>query len=571
MRVFEIDQKKCRSCLGCLTKCPAEAIHFREGAVVIDHDRCVACGTCFKGCGHGAISRVSQMDKVRGFLKAGRKVILAFDPACLAFLPQHVTMEQMAAAAQELGIWDVADGAEAAAAVAAEYARLVSEKKMENIIFSACPVVQNLVEQFYPELLSCVAPVASPMIACGRMLKRDFTSAAVVYVSTCAARMEECRDVRHSTEINAVISIGELMEWFAEEDIDPSEYEEEPLLTDGGGLGELSAVAGGMMECVDHYAPAHDYQKITVDGLASCMELLEELCRGRIQGCIVEMNACPGGCVGGVDGMKEVLQGRGRFAAAMQIREYVKNREKNLYFSTKGIAMANPAISRNAGAMQFSEKDVSEMLYHIGVGNLRQQRNCGQCGYPTCRDRAMAILHKKESVSICRQVVTAARQDLDNVLFDNLPMAVLVVDDTQRVVSFNAEAGSLFGLKKDQETYIFEVMDPGDFQYVLDTGLPIKKRRIDIPEQYLRVEASLEPLKEQGMVMGIFFDITEEEEEEARQLESKLQSVEMAQKVIEKQMTVAQQIAYLLGETTAETKVTLNKLKQRILDEEAEE
>jgi endoglucanase Acf2 len=70
------------------------------------------------------------------------------------------------------------------------------------------------------------------------------------------------------------------------------------------------------------------------------------------------------------------------------------------------------------------------------------------------------------------------------------------------------------------------------------------------------------------MVLGLFTDITETEEEESRQLQARLQSVEMAQKVIDKQMMVAQQIAYLLGETTAETKVTLNQIKRRILDEE---
>jgi hypothetical protein len=147
-------------------------------------------------------------------------------------------------------------------------------------------------------------------------------------------------------------------------------------------------------------------------------------------------------------------------------------------------------------------------------------------------------------------------------------MAALLVDDSQRIVDFNQEAGSLFSMKRNQEKYIFEVMDPEDFQYVLGTGLPIRKKRLDIPDLYLRVEASWVPLKSLNMVLGLFTDITEAEEEESRQLQARLQSVEMAQKVIDKQMMVAQQIAYLLGETTAETKVTLNQIKRRILDEE---
>lgn len=567
MRVFEINWEQCKGCLSCMNSCPAEAIRFKDGHVDINYDRCVGCAACYQNCGHGAIRRVSQMDLVYGFLKARRKVILAIDPACIAFLPNDVSIEKLAAAAQDLGVWDVADASEAAAAVASEYARLVQEKKMENIILTACPVTRNIIEHYYPDLIKYLAPVASPMIACGRMLKRDFTSAAVVYVSTCAARMEESQDVRHSTEINAVISIGELMEWFRQEGIDPAEYEEEPLLTDGGGLGESYAIAGGMLECVSHYAPSHDYQSLNVNGIPNCLTLMGEIREKKITGCVIEMNGCPGGCVGGCAGMEHTGEQRGRYAATLQIRNYIKNREKNLYFDTKGVAMANPALNRSVGPMEPGEADIQEMLFRMGVGNPRQQLNCGQCGYETCRDRALGILHRKDSVSICSPVVASMKLDLERAMLDNLPMAVVLIDDTQKIVSFNEEAGSLFNLKEEQETYIFEIMDPGDVQYVLDTGLPVKKRRFDIPELFLRAEANLVPLKDRGMVIGMFFDITEEEEEEAKQFEAKLQSVEMAQKVIEKQMTVAQQIAFLLGETTAETKVTLNKLKQRILDE----
>ena len=151
-----------------------------------------------------------------------------------------------------------------------------------------------------------------------------------------------------------------------------------------------------------------------------------------------------------------------------------------------------------------------------------------------------------------------------------MPVAAMLVDETQKIVDFNQEAGSLFSMQKGQEKYIFEIMDPGDVQYVLGTGLAIRGKRIDIPELFLRVEASLMPLKSLGMVLGLFQDVTQEETEEEAQQQSRLQSVEMAQKVIDKQMMVAQQIAYLLGETTAETKVTLNQLKTRIMGGEEE-
>lgn len=154
MQVFEIDKATCRGCMGCFTACPANAIHMEQEKLAIDQSRCIACGSCFRTCHHGAIRRVSELEKVQGFLKAGRKVILSIDPAAGAYLPEGVTLEQLASGAQKLGVWDAADASEAYGAVAAEYVRLMQEKGRENLVFSHCPVVQNLMEQFYPQVLS---------------------------------------------------------------------------------------------------------------------------------------------------------------------------------------------------------------------------------------------------------------------------------------------------------------------------------------------------------------------------------------------------------------------------------
>lgn len=566
MRGYQIVKDQCRRCLDCVQRCPVSAVELKDGVVSIRESRCVDCGICYRSCGHGAIRLDNQVETVKKFLEAKRKVILSVDPACGPMLPEGVTLGKLAAAAQRLGIWDVADASEAVAAVSAEYARLLREKHMDQILLTACPAVRNLVETNYPELVGALAPVASPMIAHGRMLKRDFTSAAVVYVTTCGARIQEAQDVRHSTEINAVLTLGSLLEWMRQEQIDPAQCQEEPLLSEEGGAGCAGAIAGGMLLCTARFLPDQDYEQLTADGIDRCMAVLEGMKRGTFRHCVVELEACPWGCVGGPAGELSLAQ---VVEAAHTIRTQAASQKEKPYYDTEGIAMSNPAIAHPAEQKEPEESEVQEMLYHIGVGNPRQQKNCGRCGFDTCRARAQAILAHREPVSLCPQAIEEEKRDVYSVLYEELPMAAILVDDTQKVVGLNQEACSLFSIQPNQEKYIFELMDPGDFQYVLDTGLSIKNRRMDIPEIYMRVEANLVPLKELKMVLGLFQDITEEEEAEAQRQQSRLQSVEMAQKVIEKQMTVAQQIAYLLGETTAETKVTLNQLKQRILGEEA--
>lgn len=564
MPVLQIDQEKCRNCLKCMQECPVTAISLVENRVSIDSVRCVTCGKCLESCAHGAIVLEDQVELVKGLLAAGRKVIFSIDPACRVFLPEQVSLEQLAAAIQKLGGWDTADGSEAAVAVASEYARLLREKHGENVILSACPVVRNMLEQYYAELVPMLAPVASPMIAHGRMLKRDFTSAAVIYVTTCIARLEEMQDVRHSTEINGVLTIWQLLRWLDEAGILPTQCSAEPLLSEGGDLGSMSAVAGGLLECVEHFLPKHGYR-------APCGGWIGSLC-GNLGG--TASGESEGICVGALclprRLCRKLQRGGKTFAAhcAAELEKQLQEADDAPYFDARGVALLNPVIARAVPAYTPSEEEIQAMLFQIGVGNPRQQQNCGACGYETCRMRAEAILEHRENVSLCRQVVQEARRDVFCMVYESLPMAAILVDENQKVVGFNREAGSLFSMRPDQEKYIFELMDPGDFQYVLDTGLSIKNRRMDIPEIFMRVEVSLVPLKELHMVLGLFQDITEEEEAEAKQQSSRLQSVEMAQKVIEKQMTVAQQIAFLLGETTAETKVTLNHLKQRILGEE---
>lgn len=563
MCAFQVDHDACRLCLKCVQMCPVYAVQLVNGKIVMDSERCVSCGDCMRGCGHGAITGHNQLDQLEAFIHNGRKVILTLDPACRAFLPEGAALEQLAAAVQTFGIWETVEASEAVAAVASEYARLLREKGMEHLILSFCPVIHSLVEQYYPELLPYLAPVASPMIASGRMLKRDFTSAAVVYVTPCNAKEGEIRDVRHSTEINAVLTIRQLLEAIHERDIDISACSPEPLLSDDSGFGMLGACSGGMLGGIRYFFPEHDYHEVSVSGMARCMSVLEELKQGRLRHCILELSACEGGCIGGPGGIGEPA------LTALRLDAQAKaGKEMEPYFDIRGIALSNPGIARPKGPYVPTDAQIQEMLYQIGVGNIRQQQNCGACGYKTCRQRAEAILGHQENVSLCRQVVQEARRDVYSEVYHNLPMAALLVDESQRVVGLNREARSLFSLRPEQEKYIFELMDPGDFQYVLDTGLPITNRRMDIPEIFMRVEASLVPLKELHMVLGLFRDITEDEQQEAVRRQSRLGSVEMAQKIIEKQMTVAQQIAFLLGETTAETKVTLNQIKHRILEEE---
>ena len=564
MRAFEVKQDRCRVCLKCMQVCPIHAVELQDGAVRVEDSRCVNCGLCYQHCPHGAIDWEDQTGMVREFIRAGRKVIFSFDPAIYGLLPEGVLMEQMAAAVKKLGACGAADASEAAAAVASEYGRLIRERHSENFILTHCPVVRNLVEQHWPELLEDLIPVTSPMIAHGRMLKRDFPNAAVVYVTVCAACTLEMRDVRHSTEINAVLTWPQLQAWLRAEGIAPAACEAEPLLGESGGKGKLGALPGGMLEPLRDYADPGAYRCLAAQGMNACKSALKAMRSGQLHRCILDLSACEGGCMGGAAGGLDLVDCYTKGLPLGMEASAAKMPEPDI----RGIAMATPAISRFGIPFDPDEVQIQAMLNHIGVGNPQKQADCGRCGFPTCRERAKAILWGRDNVNLCINAVEEAMRGVYRQLYDQLPLAVLLVDDTQKVVGFNREAAGIFLLRENEEKYIFELMDPGDFQYVMNTGLPIRSRQIDLPEFFMKAEVQLVPLKSLGLVAGIFRDITDQENREAERLSARLESVDIAQKLIEKQMTVAQEIAFLLGETTAETKVTLNQLKQRIMEED---
>lgn len=154
-----------------------------------------------------------------------------------------------------------------------------------------------------------------------------------------------------------------------------------------------------------------------------------------------------------------------------------------------------------------------------------------------------------------------------NVVMDTTPNAIVMVDGELRIVEYNAAAARYFHYTKEQALtmYLYELFDPVDFEYVLDTRASILGKKVSYPEYGVTTLQNIVYVADQNNVLGILVDITSEEEKDRKAYAVKMETIEMAQKVIDKQMMVAQEIAGLLGETTAETKVTLTKLRDTIL------
>ena len=161
IEIIDFKATKCKHCYKCVRYCEVKAIQVKDERAVIMPDKCILCGHCLKICPQSAKTLKSDLDLVKGFIARGGPGVVSIAPAYMGLL-KYKTIGQVRSALIRLGFEDVRETSEGAAFVTAEYARLLEEHTMENIITTCCPSVNDLVEIYYPDLVPYLAPVVSP-------------------------------------------------------------------------------------------------------------------------------------------------------------------------------------------------------------------------------------------------------------------------------------------------------------------------------------------------------------------------------------------------------------------------
>lgn len=567
MRVIDFKDAKCRHCYKCVRYCMVKAISVQNEQAHILKDHCINCGRCMEICPQNAKTFASDMDRVKGYLRQGFKTIISIAPSYLGVL-EFDRPGQVVDALQRLGFAEVRETAEGAAMVTDEYKKIIREKKMPNIITTCCPSVNDLVEKYYPDCVDLLAPVVSPMVAHGRYIKKVYgDDVKVVFLGPCIAKKQEAiGDERVFGAIDAILTFEELAIWLEEAGINIHDCEDRPMGNPDPKVNRLYPISGGVIQSVVAEEEADTYHKVYVDGLSNCMEMLECLQRGELDHCFIEANVCEGGCAKGP-------------ASARWNTSYVKAKIKIENEVSHKAARNLPDMSTEELYKQFednrlkdpvpTEEEIREVLKSTGKYSVEDELNCGACGYPTCRDKAIAVCQNKAELSMCMPYALTQAESMSNVVMDVTPNMIFIIDSTLRIRECNKKAQDLLGVGRDEavQRYIFEFIVADDIEETLRTKEPVIHKKIQLEHSRMTAEETIVYIENLDSVLVTFQDITREEKIKEQHYNLKVETVEMAQKVIEKQMMVAQEIAGLLGETTAETKVTLTKLRDSILNE----
>ena len=570
MNIIDFKATKCRHCYKCVRYCEVKAVMIKDGRAEIMPENCILCGRCLKICPQSAKTLVSDLKMVKEWISQGEQVVLSLAPSYLGLFKFH-RPGQVRGALMDLGFFDVRETAEGAALVTQEYARLMEEGRMENIITTCCPSVNDLIEKYYPELIAYLAPVVSPMIAHGRLLKEELGAGVkVVFLGPCIAKKRESQDFRHNDCIDAVLNFNEVKRWLQEEDIVIAGSKDRPFDKMNPRVNRLYPVTNGVVNSVVATKTQADrYRKFYVHGEYNCIDLCRSMVEGEISGCFIEMDMCSDGCI---KGSAEEEGNISRFKVKLDMEEAIPREPAAAEVIApllEKVSLRKVFIKRTSKDAVPAEEQIQEILSKTGKNKPEDELNCGACGYPTCREKAVAVFQKKAELNMCIPFMYEKSESFSNLVMETSPNMVLLVDADMKILDYSAVGMKYFGKSRAEalKMYLYELIDPADFQWVLDTHQNIHGKKVDYPEYQMYTLQNIVYIEKENAVLATLIDITREEEQAKADYEKKLDTIKLAQKVIQKQMMVAQEIAGLLGETTAETKTTLTTLCRTLLDD----
>ncbi len=552
-----LKKSNCKNCYKCIRHCPVKSIRFSGNQAHIIGNECILCGHCFVVCPQNAKEIVDETEKVRVLIQSGDPVVVSLAPSFVANY-DGVGIESMREALKKLGFYDVEETALGATLVKREYDRILKEEDRDIVISSCCHSINLLIQKYFPRELPYLADVLSPMQAHCEDIKRRIPGAKTVFIGPCVAKKDEAE--YYEGIVDAVLTYEELTNWLKKEGI---ELRQEKSL-DQHSLARFFPTTGGILKTMVKDAPNFTY--MALDGVENCIAALKEIEQGRIHHCFIEMSACVGSCAGG-----PVMEKYGR----SPLKDYLA---VSGYAGDKDFEIKQPEIrelrkrfepiEHRAGTP--SEVEIRDILREMGKFKPSQELNCGSCGYDTCREKAIAIYQGKAEISMCLPYLMQKAENFSDTIARNSPNGILMLNDQLEVQQINPAALKILNLRSESTVLgdqVVRILDPTPFLKVKTTGRGIFHERTYLAEYDCTVEQTIVPAEDGRMLLCIMRDVTREEETRRQKEEISRQTAEVADKVVDKQMRIVQEIASLLGETAAETKIALSKLKESIANE----
>jgi uncharacterized Fe-S cluster-containing protein len=398
----------------------------------------------------------------------------------------------------------------------------------------------------------------SPMQAHCADIKKRMPKAKTVFIGPCVAKKDEAE--YYEGICDAVLTFEELTEWLKEENIELEAVSDK----DEFSRARFFPTTGGVLKTMTETS---DYTYVAIDGVENCIQVLKDIENGKIHKCFIEMSACVGSCVGG-----PVIE---KYHHTSSIKDYI---EVANYAGKRDFEVDQPKaieLKKNFSFIERklplpSEIEINNILRQMGKFKPSDELNCGSCGYNSCREKAIAIIQGKAESSMCLPFLKDKAESFSDTIVKNTPNGLIVLNEDLEVQQINKAARKIMNIRSESDVLgepVVRILDPTVFLQVKATGRCLQNQRAYLAEYNKYVEQTVVYDHDSRLLVGIMRDITDEEAEREKKLRINRQTLEVADSVVEKQMRIVQEIASLLGETAAETKIALTKLKESVADE----
>ncbi len=406
MGIVSAIPEKCKRCYACVRECPARAIKVEQGQALVLEERCIACGNCVKVCTQNAKRILDNTQEVWQLLADGNPVFACLAPSFPAAFHEDAP-GSVIAAVRRLGfaeVWNVGFGAEL---VAREYTRLYGDVKHAagRVIATPCPALVAYVEKYLPSLRASLAPIVSPMIAAARAIRhRHGPDVRVVFIGPCIAKKNEIRDPFVANAVDSVLTFKELSMMFDAKSIDPGalapeEFDSPPCL-----VGGAFPISGGLLRTAEVTPDILDNDIVVAEGKDRALVALTDAAEGSSQARFLDLLFCEG-CISGPKMLNEL----GLYARKELLARYVNEQRQRVQREDylrgmeefRALELGRSFTAQDLELPQPTEEEIMVALLDMHKFEQEDHLDCGACGYPTCRAKAIAVCQGLAEPSMC--------------------------------------------------------------------------------------------------------------------------------------------------------------------------
>lgn len=562
-QVVFTDKARCRDCYRCLRMCPVKAIALHDGQARVVPRRCIACGTCVRECPQHAKSYRNDLEHAVAAVRDGSLAAASVAPSYAAVFSDW-ERRRLPTALRRLGFAYVAETAMGAYEVAQATAEHVKNTTGTSHVCSACPAVVNYVEQYRPADVGTLVPVVSPMIAHAQHIRSKLgPGARIIFFGPCVAKKAEAERPEFAGLIHSVLTFAELQEWLKREKVDMAHLEESGFDEAPAPPARYFPVPGGLAHTAGLDTDVLNRDCQAVDGFAALEALLEHL-SGSTAGGVYEPLLCPEGCIGG-PGMPD--EHANMFALREELLRHAHEQAEGPVqpavepTRTRLRELATNFRPRPAHAdAAYSDEEIRVTLKRTGRAAPEDQLNCGACGYASCRDNAIAVLSGVAEPDMCIPYMRLLAERRTDRIIETSPNGIVTLDHELRIIGMNPSFRRMFVCSEAVlGKPVSYLMDPEPFERLAATG-----ETIDMvarhPNYNLVCHQLLYALPEDRQYVGIFVNITSSADNERKLADLQSQTQMQARDLMEHQVDMSQQIAKLLGETTARGEALVRSL-----------